>query len=112
MAWKYVGRQNDPGSVGDGAYRTLMQPENPTVPCCGEGDAYLCDEVHVRDRHTFCNITDDRRDELLMRAHIDVGTEIAIPENKLKWDRGNPTGHAVHDGLPIMVYCFVQSGGV
>jgi hypothetical protein len=83
----------------------------------GEDDAYFCDEVHVRDGHTFCNITDDRRDELLMRAHIDVGTEIAIPDNKLKWDRGNPSGHAVvflgfHDGLPTMVYCFVQSGGV
>jgi hypothetical protein len=31
----------------------------------------------------FCNITDDRPDEPRRRAHIDVSTEIAIPDNKL-----------------------------
>jgi hypothetical protein len=33
---------------------------------------------------------DERADEPRNRAHLDVGTE--IPEHKLKWDRGNPTG--------------------
>lgn len=27
----------------------------------------------------------------LKRPHVDIGTEIAIPNNKLKWDRDNPT---------------------
>ena len=29
-------------------YQSLMQPENPAAPCCGEADAYWADEVHVR----------------------------------------------------------------
>jgi len=44
---------------------------------------------------------------------VDVGTEIEIPNNKLKWDKSNPTGHGVvflsREGY---VYCYVQPGGV
>ena len=40
-------------------------------------------------------ITDDRPDEPLGRPHLDVGTEIEIPNKKLKWDKGNPTGHGI-----------------
>lgn len=94
-------------------YRGLMQPDNPTVSCCGEADAYWCDELHVKDGKTFCNITDDRADEPLRRVHVPTGTEIEIPDHKLKWDRGNPTGHSiVFLSSGGAVFCFVQSGGV
>jgi hypothetical protein len=93
-------------------YQALMQPDVPNASCCGEADAYWADEVHVRDGKTYATITDDRADEPRRRPHVDVGTEIEIPNNKLKWDRGNPTGHNVlfigHSG---MVFCFVQNGG-
>jgi hypothetical protein len=96
-------------------FRTLMQPDAPTSTCCGEADGYWCDVIHVRDGKTFCTITDDRPDEPLRRPHMDVGTQIEIPNHKLKWDRGNPTGHAVvFIGNPITryVYCFVQGSGL
>ena len=98
-------------------YQQLMQPDAPTASCCGEADAYWCDEIHVSgpDNHqvTTCRITDDRPDEPLGRPHIDVGTAIEIPDNKLKWDRGNPTGHAiVFLSRAGYVFCFVQGGGV
>lgn len=94
-------------------YAGLMQPDNPTASCCGEADAYWCDGIHVRDGKTFCTITDDRPNEPLHRTAVPIGTEIEIPDRKLKWDRGNPTGHAiVFLSSGGAVYCFVQNGGV
>src|SRR5712664_3135127 len=94
-------------------YQGLMQPDNPVAPCCGEADAYWADEIHVRDGKTYATVTDDRDDAPLMRPHVDVGTEIEIPNHKLKWDRSNPTGHGVVFMSPGgWVYCYVQLGGV
>ena len=94
-------------------YQSLMQPDVPTSSCCGEADAYWADEIHVRNGKTYAKITDDRPDEPRHRPHIDVGTEIEIPNNKLKWDKSNPTGHGVvflsREGY---VFCYVQPGGV
>lgn len=94
-------------------YRSLMQPDDPRMSCCGEADAYFADEVHVKGGKTFAVITDDREDKPLGRPHVAVGTEVEIPDSKLKWDRSNPTGHGVvflsRGGF---VYCFVQGGGV
>lgn len=94
-------------------YRSLMQPDNPKSPCCGEADAYWADEVHVREGKTFAVITDDRDDGPLRRPHIPNGTEIEIPNHKLKWDAGNPTGHNVlFMSYRGWVYCFVQGSGI
>jgi hypothetical protein len=93
-------------------YKGLMQPDVPSASCCGEADAYWADEVHVRDGKTYAVVTDDRDDKPLGRPHVDIGTEVEIPPNKLKWDRGNPTGHSiVFMSRSQFVFCFVQSGG-
>lgn len=93
-------------------YKSLMQPDVPTASCCGEADAYWADEIHVRDGRTYAKITDDRPDEPRGRPHVDIGTEFLIPDNKLKWDSGNPTGHSViFLSRAGYVFCFVQSGG-
>lgn len=97
----------------DGWYKSLMQPDNPSIPCCGKADAYWCDQINVENGVTFCTITDDRPDEPLGRPHIPVGTKIEIPNHKLKWDRGNPTGHAVvFVTRSLIVHCFVQGTGI
>lgn len=93
-------------------YEALMQPDVPTASCCGEADAYWADEIHVRDGKTYATITDDRPAGPLGRPHIDVGTEVEIPNHKLKWDQSNPTGH----GIVFLsrgghVFCYVQPGG-
>ena len=47
------------------------------------------------------------------RPHVDIGTEIEIPNNKLKWDKSNPTGHGiVFLSRSGYVFCYVQPGGV
>lgn len=103
-------------------FKSLMQPDNPKLSCCGVADGYWCDTVHVRGSKTFCTITDDRDDEPLRRPHVPVGTVIEIPDHKLKWDSGNPTGHSIvflaarGSWIGIeqsrTVYCFVQNSGV
>jgi hypothetical protein len=98
-------------------YQALMQPDAPHASCCGEADAYFADEVHVRNGKTYAVITDDRPDIPRMRPHVEIGTEVEIPDNKLKWDRSNPTGHGVvflGSGLGSNrnVFCYVQPGGV
>jgi hypothetical protein len=113
---KAHGRDVGQWEAGDPAIkewcRSLMQPDVPTLSCCGEADAYWCDDIHVRDERTFCKITDDRDDTSRNRPHIDVGTEFEIPPNKLKFDKGNPTGHAIiFLSMARYVWCFVQAGG-
>jgi hypothetical protein len=93
-------------------YQALMQPDVPNASCCGEADAYWADEVHVRNGKTYARVTDDRPDEPRGRPHIEIGTEIEIPNNKLKWDRANPTGHGiVFLSRGGYVFCYVQPGG-
>ena len=101
-------------------YQTLMQPDNPATSCCGEADAYWCDDPHSKKDylgkvHNYCTISDDRDDALLRRRHVDIGTEIEIPDNKmLKQGQGNPTGHGVVFMGPTgrMVYCYAFGGGL
>ena len=95
----------------DAWYAGLMQPDNPTSSCCGKADAYWCDDYYARDGKAYCKITDDR--VVKGRPPVPVGTEIEIPPWKLKFDRGNPTGHAVvFLSSGGAVFCFVQGGGV
>ena len=57
-------------------------------------------------------ITDDRPDGPLGRPHREAGEKIVVPNNKIKWDAGNPTGHGViFIGGGDQVYCYVTPGG-
>ncbi len=92
----------------DGWYAGLMQPDNPTASCCGKADAYWCDDYYAKSGKAFCKITDDRI--VKGRPPVPVGTEIEIPDRKLKFDqKSNPTGHSiVFLSSGGAVYCFVQ----
>lgn len=80
--------------------------------CCGKADAYWADKVTVRGDKTFAIITDTRPDAPLKRHHVPVGTEIEVPKEKLKWDSGNPTGHAViFIDVNNYTICYVQGTG-
>lgn len=93
-------------------YKELMRPDFPSSPCCGEADAYWCDNFRYEGKRAVCTITDDRDDGPLGRPHVDVGTVIEIPDEKLKWDRGNPTGHGiVFMTWQKIVLCYAQGGG-
>lgn len=93
--------------------RSLMQPDNPYVSCCGDADAYWADSFRVDHGQTIVTITDERPDEPLGRLHRPSGTEVVVPDSKMKWDAGNPSGHGwlflSSDGN---VFCYVTPGGV
>jgi len=95
-------------------YRELKQPDNPQMSCCGQSDSYYADRVYYKDGKNIAVITDTRDDAPLQRPHVSPGTEFVIPDHKMKWDDGNPTGHSViflsnvgADGNRD-VYCFVD----
>lgn len=95
-------------------FKSLMQPDNPTVPCCGEADAYWADEYVAHGDQYLVTITDDRPDGPLRRPHIPAGTQILVPNSKVQWKHGNPTGHSILfiSASAQSVYCFVPGGGV
>ena len=78
-------------------YQSLVQPDT-LVSCCGEGDSYWTDEVHVEGDKVLAVVTDDRDDVPLKRAHVPIGTRYLVPPNKVvdsTKQHGNPTGHAL-----------------
>lgn len=94
-------------------YKTLKQPDNKWMSCCGEADSYWADQTETGPNgELYAIITDDRDDEPLRRHHVPIGTKILIPPHKIKWDQGNPTGHIVIFLSSVdEVFCYVQNGG-
>ena len=87
-------------------FQKLMQPDNPYMSCCGEADAFEADTFEVADNQYVAIITDGK-------GIIPNGTRIPVPNQKLKWDNGNPTGHGIiFIGTAGQVYCYVTPGGV
>lgn len=88
-------------------FSTLMQPDNPSVSCCGEADAFEADSF-MTDEQTggyVAIITDGL-------GLIPEGTRIPIPNNKIKWDQGNPTGHGiVFISATGTIYCYCPPSG-
>jgi hypothetical protein len=101
-------------------FEGLMQPDNPAPSCCGEADSYWSDTfTQTEDGLFLATVTDPRDDKLppneygtvRTRRHIPFGTRIVIPDGKVKWDKGNPTGHGIlflaQAGDDPQVYCYL-----
>jgi len=107
-------------------FQSLMQPDNPGHSCCGEADAYEVDVFEIEGDHYIAIITDGH-------GAIPNGTRISVPNSKIKWDQGNPTGHGfiflsvivdatipkpgytyviVENGFGRILYCFVAPTGI
>jgi len=87
-------------------FQSLMQPDHPHISCCGEADAYEADTFEIDGDHYVAVITDGK-------GVLPPGMRIDIPNQKMKWDEGNPTGHGiVFIGTKGEVYCYVTPGGV
>ena len=94
-------------------FQSLMQPDHPEQSCCGEADAYWADSYEVQGDQYVAIITDEREDWMLRRPHREPGERFIVPNAKIKWDQGNPTGHGVlFIGSAGQVYCYVPGGGV
>lgn len=86
-------------------FQSLKQPDHPRVSCCGEADAFEADNFEREGDHYVAIITDGK-------GMIPSGTRIPVPNHKMKWDAGNPTGHGIiFIGPQRQVYCYVTPGG-
>jgi hypothetical protein len=93
-------------------FRELKQPDNPSRSCCGESDAYWADDYEVKDGQYIAIITDERDDKPLRRPHIENGKRFVVPNSKIKWDSGNPTGHGIiFIGHGLEILCYLPPGG-
>ena len=90
-----------------------MQLDNPNLSCCGLADAYWADSYEVKGDQYAAIITDARDDIKLGRPqHIEASTRVTVPNNKIKWDRSNPTGHGIiFIGIGGDVFCYLPPGG-
>ncbi len=87
-------------------FQSLMQPDNPYQSCCGEADAFEADTFEIEGDHYIAIITDGK-------GVIANGTRLPVPNAKMKWDKGNPTGHGIiFIGGEGQIYCYVTPGGV
>jgi hypothetical protein len=86
-------------------FQHLMQPDEPTHSCCGEAEAYEADTFEVAGDHYVAIITDGK-------GFLRNGTRFDVPNYKMKWDQGNPTGHGIiFIGTSGAIYCYVAPGG-
>ena len=87
-------------------FQTLTQPDDPTMSCCGVADAFEADVFEVEGDHYVAIITDGK-------GVLASGTRVPVPNTKMKWDAGNPTGHGIiFIGPQRQVYCYVTPGGL
>lgn len=88
-------------------FQSLMQPDNPYMSCCGEADAFEADNFEIEGDHYVAIITKGKE------GSFPAGTRVQVPNAKMKWDKGNPTGHGIiFIGSQGQVYCYVTPGGV
>ena len=87
-------------------FQSLKQPDHPRLSCCGEADAFEADNFEIEGDHYVAVITNGK-------GVISSGTRIPVPNQKMKWDAGNPTGHGIiFIGPRQQVYCYVTPGGL
>ena len=86
-------------------FQKLMRPDNPVMSCYGEANVFEADSFEIRGDQYVAIITNGK-------GIIPEGTRISVPNNKVKWDNGNPTGHGIiFMGNAGQVYCYVTPGG-
>ena len=97
-------------------YASLMQPDNPSISCCGEADSYHVRSVACTPAETLAGcfvaveVIDTRPDlrklpggKIIRRPHLPVGTRFIVPENKRRLrPSANPDEHDI---------AFIGTGG-
>ena len=93
-------------------FNSLMIPDLPAFSCCGKSDAYWSDIS--RSRATSTSPSSPTR-ATMPRSAVRIspsGTRIPVPNHRIKWDQGNPTGHGWIFIGGDEVFCYLPPGGV
>jgi hypothetical protein len=91
--------------------KSLMQPDFPLSSCCGPGDQYFVREYRPSGQQGIAF------EAVVMGRIGQVDFPIQVPQEKVIWDRVNPTGRGVifigedgEWGKPVL--CFVPGAGM
>lgn len=87
-------------------FESLRQPDNPSVSCCGSGDAYFVDELEITNGKVFATITDNRGNPL------PLGLKLEIPKHKMNRDPNIMNRYIVFASPDGRVFCFISGTGV
>ena len=92
-------------------FQNLKQPDNPRLSCCGEADSYEAD-LYEQDGNNYIAIITGQG-PVVNKLHIPEGTRLRVPNAKIKWDKGNSTGHGIiFLGRDYTIYCYVPPAGI
>jgi hypothetical protein len=92
-------------------FQDLKQPDHPRLSCCGEADSYEAD-LYEQDGDNYIAIITGQGPAVDKPA-IPVGTRLKVPNSKIKWDNGNPTGHGIiFVGGNYTIVCYVPPAGI
>jgi hypothetical protein len=92
-------------------FQNLKQPDNPRLSCCGEADSYEAD-LYEQDKDSYVAIITGQG-PAVKKPYIPEGTRLKVPNHKIKWDEGNPTGHGIiFVGTNYTIFCYVPPTGI
>jgi len=92
-------------------FQELMQPDRPGFSCCGEADSYEAD-LYEQDGESYIAIITGQG-PAVNKLRIPEGTRLRVPTTKIKWDKGNPTGHGIiFIGRDYTIFCYVPPAGI
>jgi len=92
-------------------FQDLRQPDHPRLSCCGEADSYEAD-LYEQDGDNYVAIITGQG-PAVDKPVIPVGTRLKVPNAKIKWDDGNPTGHGIiFVGGDYAIVCYVPPAGI
>jgi|SoiMethySBSTD1v2_1073268.scaffolds.fasta_scaffold17725_5 hypothetical protein len=92
-------------------FQDLRQPDQPQLSCCGEADSYEAD-LYEQDGESYIAIITGQG-PAVDKPVIPAGTRLTVPNSKIKWDKGNPTGHGIiFVGGNFKVICYVPPAGI
>jgi hypothetical protein len=92
-------------------FQDLRQPDHPRLSCCGEADSYEAD-LYEQDGDNYIAIITGQG-PAVDKPVIPAGTRLKVPNSKIKWDKGNPTGHGIiFVGGDYAIICYVPPAGI
>lgn len=92
-------------------FQDLRQPDHPRLSCCGEADSYEADLYEPDGENYVAIITG--QGPAVDKPIIPAGTRLRVPNSKIKWDKGNPTGHGIiFVGGDYTIVCYVPPAGI
>jgi len=92
-------------------FQNLRRPDQPQLSCCGEADSYEAD-LYEQDGDSYIAIITGQG-PAVDKPVIPAGTKLRVPNSKIKWDKGNPTGHGIiFVGGNFAIICYVPPAGI